>query len=475
MSDTPAPGNPTPVFAVVGHPNKGKSSIVATLAADDSVGIAPESGTTTRARKFPLRVDDEVLYVLVDTPGFQRARRALAWMKEHETTAAKHPEVVRRFVEAHQGTGEFNDERELLAAILDDAGILYVVDGSHPYGPEYEAEMEILRWTGRPSMALINPIGRADHVAEWEAALSQYFRVVRVFNAVTAEFEKRIDLLRAFGEIQEAWRQPLQRAVETLEADRARRRRRAARAISEMLAAMVTLSVHKRLAADEDPDRYRSELEMKYRDRLREIEQAERKNVEEIYQHFALKRREDELPPELAEEDLFSERAWEIFGLKKRDFVAMGATGGAAAGVAFDLAAGGFTLGAATILGGVGGMIGGVAGYFSAQRLSQVKVLNLSAGRKELRCGPSKSLNLPFVALGRARLHHARVAGRTHAQRSELVLSGSVGPDTLSSDPRRLLQKIFDRLRRDPDDADTVAEATDDLTDLVEELLESDA
>ena len=31
-----------PVFVVVGHPNKGKSSIVATLAQDDSVEIAPD-------------------------------------------------------------------------------------------------------------------------------------------------------------------------------------------------------------------------------------------------------------------------------------------------------------------------------------------------------------------------------------------------------------------------------------------------
>ena len=35
-----------PRFAVVGHPNKGKSSIVATLAEDDAVQISPLPGTT---------------------------------------------------------------------------------------------------------------------------------------------------------------------------------------------------------------------------------------------------------------------------------------------------------------------------------------------------------------------------------------------------------------------------------------------
>ena len=35
-----------PLFAIVGHPNKGKSSIVSTLAQDESVTISPIPGTT---------------------------------------------------------------------------------------------------------------------------------------------------------------------------------------------------------------------------------------------------------------------------------------------------------------------------------------------------------------------------------------------------------------------------------------------
>ena len=50
---------------------------------------------------------------------------------------------------------------------------LYVVDGSRPYGPEYESEMEILRWTGQASMALINPIEGDDHIQSWQQALGQ--------------------------------------------------------------------------------------------------------------------------------------------------------------------------------------------------------------------------------------------------------------------------------------------------------------
>ncbi|MBT8447433.1 MAG: 50S ribosome-binding GTPase, partial [Gammaproteobacteria bacterium] len=135
--------NDTPRFAVVGHPNKGKSSIVATLSSDTSVAIAPLSGTTTHCREYPLRVDGELLYVLIDTPGFQRARKALAWMQEHAGDAAGRPDLVRSFVAQFAGRGEFPDECELLRPVIEGAGIIYVTDGSRPYGREYEAEMEI--------------------------------------------------------------------------------------------------------------------------------------------------------------------------------------------------------------------------------------------------------------------------------------------------------------------------------------------
>ena len=70
-----------PHFAVVGRPNKGKSSIVATLARDDTVRIAARAGSTRSTRRFPMRVDGQVLYELIDTPGIQRARQMLAWLR----------------------------------------------------------------------------------------------------------------------------------------------------------------------------------------------------------------------------------------------------------------------------------------------------------------------------------------------------------------------------------------------------------
>ncbi len=63
---------------VVGHPNKGKSSIVSTLALDDSVQIGNIPGTTQVKRSFsPKRFDGKRLYMeLFDYPqGFSKGAK----------------------------------------------------------------------------------------------------------------------------------------------------------------------------------------------------------------------------------------------------------------------------------------------------------------------------------------------------------------------------------------------------------------
>lgn len=456
-----------PVFAVVGHPNKGKSSIVATLAMDDSVRIGPEPGTTSRCRRYPMVVDGEELYALVDTPGFQRARRALQWMRQHESTADRHAEVVRRFVEEHRGTDRYPDECELLAPIVEGAGILYVVDGSVPYGEEYEPEMEILRRTGQPSMALINPIGTADYLVSWQAALGQYFRVVRVFNAVMAEFAKHTELLRGFGQLQESWRAPLGRAVDLLERDRERTRRLAAHAITEALAQMLGLTVERRIGGDVDVDPVKRDVEGRYREQLRGVEQRCRDAVEHLYSHRRIDRSEAEL--DVLDDDLFSEKTWLLFGLGRRELVATGAVGGAAAGAVVDA-----HLAGASLLSGalMGAGVGGFLGWWTARRLVRVKVMELPLGGRRIIAGPTRNVNFPHIVFNRARLHHGLVANRNHAVRGCLALAErpeEILPG-LSAERRSALERVFRRLRRNPSDS-VLREA---LRQTTEEILAED-
>lgn len=439
---------PHPRFAIVGHPNKGKSSIVATLAEDDSVAISPDPGTTRVARSFRMRIDGEVLYELIDTPGFQRPRALLEWLRGHERGADARAQLVREALAAHADDERFRDESELLRPILAGAGILYVVDGTHPYGPEYEPEMEILRWTGQPRMALINMIGPGDYVEDWRRALNQYFSIVRVFDAQRADFGKRLELLRAFRELEahdEHWRGRLEHAVQVLEHDRRRRRRAAASEIADML--IDVLSWRESAPAPEGMDQQvlASALAARLRKRIAHREQLARGVVQELYNHPALQARESDLA--LLAEDLFSARSFEIFGLSRRQLAMSGAAGGALAGGAIDIAAGGASL----LLGaGIGALIGGASAVFGADRLAKVQLFGSPMGGLQLIVGPITTPNLPWTLLGRALLHHKLIAERNHARREALLLDAGASlhlADTLDVEQRRRMARTFKRLR----------------------------
>jgi hypothetical protein len=463
-----------PRFAVVGRVNKGKSSIVSTLAEDDSVRVDPRPGTTTELREYPVRVDGRTLFVLVDTPGFEDAPRALAWLREREVSAAERPARVEALVRAHEGTGDFVEERKLLAPILAGASVLYVVDGTKPFRPNYEAEMEILRWTGRPGMALVNRIGDGDHVAEWHRALDQYFRFVRDFDAFAATFEERLHVLEVFRALRPDWRAAVDEAVTALVAQRRRRRADASAEIADLVADALThveevvVKDVGALAAERD------RLQRSFHDALRRREERARRRIEALYGHGSPVLEETALAAPVLEQDLFAEETWRVLGLSPGQIVAASALAGATAGGAIDAAVGGASFLAGTVLGGALG--GGAAMYGVGRRFARVRpagpagipsllldARRFVSGDRRFRIGPHAGPNFPWVVLDRALLHYAAVVRRTHARRGPAALpdgarSGVVSD--LDGVERRELEATFRRLRRGaPDVPRTVRDA----------------
>jgi hypothetical protein len=448
-----------PRFAVVGRVNKGKSSIVATLAEDDSVRIDPRPGTTTACREYPVRVDGRTLFVLVDTPGFEDAPRALEWLRARETSAADRPARVAELVRAHLGTEDFVQERKLLAPILEGASILYVVDGTRPFRPNYEAEMEILRWTGRPGMALLNRIGEGDHGAEWHRALDQYFKVVRDFDAFSVTFEERLALVGAFRELRPEWRTGIDEATGALAAQRRRRRDDAALELAELLVDALTLVEEVAVRDPADLEGQRDRLERSFHDGLRRREERARRRVEAIYAHRAVRFEEEEMARPVFERDLFAEETWRLLGLTPGQVVAAGALAGAGVGGAIDAAVGGASVMTGSLLGGVLGA--GTALYGMGRRFARARELGLGrlgsslrrywAGGRRFRVGPHAQPGFPWVLLDRALLHYRAVATRTHARRGAIPVA-SDGAEAivpgLSRGERQELEAVFRRLRR---------------------------
>ncbi len=443
----------TPRFAVVGHPNKGKSSIVSTLVESSDIQISNTPGTTLDSRVYPMRINNRVLYELVDTPGFQRPRQVLDWLKRNSEGAHDRAKVVNKFLKKFQNSEKFHDECELLQPLMEGAGILYVVDGSKPYGIEYEAEMEVLRWTGRPRMALINMISQGDYIEEWRKALDQFFSIVRVFDALRADANKRVALLKSFSELNEEWRPALTDAVKVLNKNLLQRRKRSAIVIKNLLVEALTIKIKERISEENDPGPVIDKLEKKIKLKLREREKKARKEIEYIYRHQNIERSESVM--ELLDIDLFSTESTELFGLSRSQIMASGAASGAVAGLGIDVMVGGTSL----MLGaGLGALIGGASALFGSEKVGKHKMLGKLLSDRTISVGPIKDVNFPWVILSRAILHHQLISERNHALREALVISTEASQQVSEKIPKEMrsqLSKIFASIKQSGHDSNS--------------------
>jgi hypothetical protein len=429
-----------PVFAVVGRVNRGKSSIIATLAEDDSIAISPLPGTTRRATTYDVALGGEVLFRLVDTPGFEDAARALAWMQESQPSADRRAARVAEFRQRFAGKDEFVEECELLGPVLAGAAILYVVDGSTPFRENIMAEVEILRWTGQPRMALVNRSAGGEHLAAWHSALAPAFSTVRNFDAHRASFRERLQLLSLFRELVEPWRVPLGHAVERLTEEQARRLSESALAIANLLARAVTHTIELEAAPGGLDPAEQSAVEQRFLDDLRALEESSRRYVERLYRHHRLTTESAPLDRPAFARDLFSERVWHSLGLSAGQLVTAYSVAGATAGGTLDAFVGGASFFTGTVLGAA---LGGATALWQlgtrAFGVTAVKTLGdrlrrTAAPTQRYRVGPHQHPNFPFVVLDRALLHHQAIRYRAHAQNS----SGALALEAAASPAREL-------------------------------------
>lgn len=440
------PSSSYPKFAVVGHPNKGKSSIVSALALDDSVQIGDTPGTTQVKRGFPLKVDGKIIYELFDTPGFQRARRVLSWLNEQEPVSAdKRSDVVRSFIATHRENERFRDEIELLEPIVNGSGIIYVVDASKPYGSEYEVEMEILRWCGQPSMAILNLIGSEDYSMQWKNALGHYFRMVRTFNPIKATFREHIELLDSMSQLKEEWTKPIKLAIDVLEELQEQKIEQSIDSIVNNSIKVLSFVYSHKIAGESATPQEEEQSKLAYRERIVTYEKEQEKNIETIWNHRSIEKVENSLV--LENIGLFSKESASIFGLSQQQLIITGASAGAMGGLGIDLLFGGGTLFLGSV---IGGAVGGVGAMMGFDNLYEFKILGQSIGKKELTIGPMQNLNFPYILLGRSLYHASVIAKRSHAMRDNINLDSEafLTEQIIEGEMRKTLEKVHVPLRK---------------------------
>ena len=420
-----------PAFAVVGRVNTGKTSVLATLLEIDDneiVRISPTPGETTRCQIHKVVFGGKECVRFIDTPGFSRPIEALKVLRSLHRDGMPHLEAVEQFV--REAGEDFGDEKRLLEPLLEGAGVLYVVDPSKPLRDDFLAEMEILRWTGRPRLALLNrrseEPGPDDEA--WRSSLGGAFNLVRTFNAHLARYEERLRLLQALLEIEERNRGSLQETLTLVEDEWHRRREEAAEIIIGFFEEALTLRVNatleeRDLTLPSRRSRKAELLEQQYFEKLSELERRCFAGLLKIYRHHLLKA--DTHIDAFQDIDLQSDETWTKWGLKRGQLALVSALTGAAGGLAVDAATGGLTHGAGTV---IGGLLGGAAAWFKGGSLPDLRI-NLSGGiklatgeGKTLTMGPPKNPNFPWVLLDGILSRYQQMLARAHGRRDIEVL-----------------------------------------------------
>ena len=431
-------------FAVVGHTNKGKSSIVSTLSQDDSIQISSRSGTTSDATAFRIK-SHSAGYELIDTPGFQRPHKVLEWLKDRASSAEQRSRAVTDFIADEQCQQKFPDEVKLLKPLVEGAAILYVVDGSRPYGKEYEAEMEILRWSGQPSMALINPIESANYVETWKSALEQYFKMVRVFNPMDAEFDKQIELMQAFAHLNPDWTEQLTSVIAILKQQREQQKLTTATILARLVEDLCYHRVAQKVLDKNQASIIQGTLEQKYMKWMKDREQQSIRELFANYKHFQTEISVEDLtmPP-----DLFDCEQWYMWGLDKKQLAAVASLAGATAGAAVDMA----VAGSSFMLGAIGGGIAGfTSAWFGAEKLQTLNIKGLPLGGYEASFGPIQNKNFPYVVIGRFLYIYQQISRRTHAFRDKMQIQECDLQDQISKlekSTQKSLHQICDKLTK---------------------------
>jgi hypothetical protein len=414
--------NDVPVFALLGHPNEGKSSVVSTLTEEDRVPISALPGETRECANYAIVVDGKTLLRFVDTPGFQMPLQTLSWMKQYSGPPER---MIEAFISTHQEDPRFDDDCELLRPVAKNAGIIYVVDGSRPLRSNDEAEMEILRLSGRPRMAVLNPkASETANIPHWKSAFAKTFNVNLHFNAHRATFKERMELLQALQPIEQDWTPAITKAVEVLKENWNDRLEACADSILVLLKEVLTLSLSSTSAGSDqgEQDQQREELKSLFLEKVSRIERQCHRELKSRFLHNVF---DVDLASEtIVAEDLYSEETWKVLGATHAQLIVSSIATGALSGAGLDLFFANLTFGVFTAIGGV---FGGFAGWKGVRPLARFKAkvgpFAKDLGGYSITVGPVRNPQLLFVLLDRALIYFQCVSNWAHARRGAETIS----------------------------------------------------
>lgn len=398
-----------PIFVVAGQPNKGKTTVVATLTEDDKAEISPIAGQTIKAHRYPVKIDGRERFVLIDTPGFQNSGEILEWFKAN--TSLNKKLLLEQFCRDFGKETRFHEDIEILKSLLEDeVAVIMVVNPDNPPEEEDEFQAEIFRLAGLLRVGLVNQRSENPRfLSEWKHLLKRTMNTWQVFDACDAVFRDRINLLNAFAAANPDWKIPMAQVIEDLESEWRDRLTQVGRLAADTLQDAITYRIEIPIGED-SREKMEREAKKKVQKKIRKLERSFRDQVRKIFRH-----NEDhwELGKDL-DTDIFSEETWALFGFSKFQLALGAAAAGAGLAAVIDLALGGFSFGVFTLAGGV---IAGVAAYLAADNAVHIELMGQKLGGKSIHAGIEQRSKLPGILLDRMSCYAVAAARWAHGRR----------------------------------------------------------
>ena len=411
-----------PKFAVVGQPNEGKTSIISTLAEDDRADIGPKPGTTRHLARYPVKVDGVEIMVFFDTPGFESPGELLEWLRKHQDD----PNPAAAFLKLPKHRDLYPEECEILRPLAEGCAVIYVVDGDRPVREVDKLEGEILRLCGVARIGIINCKGdRKEHLEAWRRQMLSDFNVVREFNACSAVFADRMELLEAAKAVVSGWERRIEETIDSLKADWEDRLVAAADAMVKVFKDVLNLCSREPFGDGISKESAGTKANEAVKHDVRVLEKKFRKDIRKRFRHS-----EDhwETAP-LLEMDIFCDEVWSLLGLSKKQLIIASSAALAGTFVLIDAIAHGTTLGLAAMIGGI---VGGAGALLFADRavrwrtpevplFGRFKLGGKPLGGTKVEARIERRSKLPGILFDRMLLFVEAAASWAHGRRPEKI------------------------------------------------------
>jgi hypothetical protein len=286
--------------------------------------------------------------------------------------------------------------------------------------------------------------------------LGGYFQIIRTFNPMQGDRKQQVRVLESMAQLREEWTEQVKASVTLFERYYEMMEERSAAAITRLLYRALSHVEQLPLTQESATPEEKKQIEEIYQDRLRQFELQTQQEIDRIWNHRHLQKRQELLTFEGM--DLFSEESASLFGLTRKELMLTGMTTGAVTGAGIDLLFAGHTL---FVGGAIGAVAGGLGAFFAFDELSETKVLGQKLGRRYLETGPMKNPNFPYILLGRILYYTSTVASLSHARREqvELKMDSRFKEQWLDETTHRKLERFHKKFRsgKVPDDAEFAA------------------